>query len=104
MLPSPTADATRLTGLNRTATQAKIPGTLVSQEVGIAAVRPASGFLQIVSRQENHGVGHCGGLFIFIGADAETEWLPPDIARNPRGYSLRTRLIFILVRIRLRHA
>jgi thioredoxin reductase (NADPH) len=30
----------------------------------------------------------CGGLFIFIGADAETEWLPADIARDPRGYVL----------------
>jgi thioredoxin reductase (NADPH) len=30
----------------------------------------------------------CGGLFIFIGADAETDWLPPDIARNSRGYVL----------------
>lgn len=30
----------------------------------------------------------CGGLFIFIGADAETDWLPPDIARDPRGYVL----------------
>jgi thioredoxin reductase (NADPH) len=28
----------------------------------------------------------CGGLFIFIGADAETEWLPADIARDARGY------------------
>jgi thioredoxin reductase (NADPH) len=30
----------------------------------------------------------CGGLFIFIGADAETDWLPPDIARDSRGYVL----------------
>jgi thioredoxin reductase (NADPH) len=30
----------------------------------------------------------CGGLFIFIGADAETDWLPPDIARDARGYVL----------------
>jgi thioredoxin reductase (NADPH) len=30
----------------------------------------------------------CGGLFIFIGADAETTWLPPDIARDKRGYVL----------------
>jgi thioredoxin reductase (NADPH) len=30
----------------------------------------------------------CGGLFIFIGADAETGWLPADIARDPRGYVL----------------
>ncbi|HVN00994.1 MAG TPA: FAD-dependent oxidoreductase [Caulobacteraceae bacterium] len=30
----------------------------------------------------------CGGLFIFIGADAETRWLPPEIARDERGYIL----------------
>ena len=29
-----------------------------------------------------------GGLFIFIGADAETAWLSPEIARDPRGYVL----------------
>ena len=28
------------------------------------------------------------GLFIFIGADAETEWLPPDIAVDQKGYVL----------------
>ena len=26
-----------------------------------------------------------GGLFIFIGADAETGWLPPEIALDPNG-------------------
>jgi thioredoxin reductase (NADPH) len=30
----------------------------------------------------------CGGLFVFIGADAETEWLPAEIARDERGYVL----------------
>lgn len=30
----------------------------------------------------------CGGLFVFIGADAETGWLPEEIARNGRGYVL----------------
>lgn len=35
-----------------------------------------------VSRQD------CGGLFIFIGADAETGWLPADIVRDGRGYVL----------------
>jgi thioredoxin reductase (NADPH) len=30
----------------------------------------------------------CAGLFVFIGADAETAWLPPEIARDPRGYVL----------------
>jgi thioredoxin reductase (NADPH) len=29
-----------------------------------------------------------GGLFLFIGADAETDWLPPEIALDPRGYVL----------------
>ena len=29
-----------------------------------------------------------GGLFIMIGADAETAWLPPEIALNQRGYVL----------------
>jgi thioredoxin reductase (NADPH) len=27
-------------------------------------------------------------LFVFIGADAETEWLPTEIARDVRGYVL----------------
>ncbi len=30
----------------------------------------------------------CGGLFIFIGADAETGWLPAEITRDGRGYVL----------------
>jgi thioredoxin reductase (NADPH) len=29
-----------------------------------------------------------GGLFVFIGADAETGWLPPEIALDRRGYVL----------------
>jgi thioredoxin reductase (NADPH) len=37
---------------------------------------------QEVRRQE------CGGVFCFIGADAETEWLPKEIARDARGYVL----------------
>src|SRR4029453_4830735 len=28
----------------------------------------------------------CGGVFVFIGADAETGWLPEAIARDNRGY------------------
>ena len=37
---------------------------------------------QAVSRHD------CGGLFVFIGADAETQWLPEDIARDARGFVL----------------
>jgi thioredoxin reductase (NADPH) len=29
-----------------------------------------------------------GGVFIFIGADAETSWLPPEIALDDDGYVL----------------
>lgn len=29
-----------------------------------------------------------GGLFVFIGADAETSWLPPEIALSDKGYVL----------------
>jgi thioredoxin reductase (NADPH) len=29
-----------------------------------------------------------GGLFVFIGADAHTEWLPPEIALDDRGFVL----------------
>ena len=43
MLPSPTAAATRLTGLKRTSPQAKMPGTLVSSRYGSRLVRPAAG-------------------------------------------------------------
>ncbi len=31
---------------------------------------------------------NCSGLFVFIGADAETQWLPPEVARSNRGYVL----------------
>ncbi len=37
---------------------------------------------QALSRHE------CGGLFVFIGADAETRWLPEEIARDARGFVL----------------
>jgi thioredoxin reductase (NADPH) len=30
----------------------------------------------------------CGAVFVFIGADAETGWLPEAIARDERGYVL----------------
>ena len=30
----------------------------------------------------------CSGLFVFIGADAATGWLPTEIARDARGYIL----------------
>ena len=37
---------------------------------------------QAVTRHE------CGGVFVFIGADADTEWLPAEVARDKNGYVL----------------
>ena len=39
----------------------------------------------------DHGAGKterraAAGLFVFIGADASTDWLPPEIARDALGY------------------
>ncbi len=59
-----------------------------------AEVRAAHGETHLTSidiRDATTGSTHradCGGLFVFIGADAETDWLPDAIARDARGYVL----------------
>ncbi len=64
-------------------------GVLLNSEVravhgdgNLTAIDVLDGASKAVRRVE------CGGLFLFIGADAETDWLPPDIARDARGYVL----------------
>ena len=54
----------------------------VHGEEALEAVEVRSGANGAVTRQES------GGLFVFIGADAETRWLPPEIALDARGYVL----------------
>jgi thioredoxin reductase (NADPH) len=48
--------------------------------------------LTAIDISDNAGAGvsrhDCGGLFVFIGADAETGWLPEEIACDGRGYVL----------------
>jgi thioredoxin reductase (NADPH) len=64
-------------------------GVLLSSEV--AAVHGDGHLAAIDIRNCVSGdVGRvdCGGLFIFIGADAQTEWMPASIARDARGYVL----------------
>ncbi len=51
-------------------------------ETHLTAIDLHDGASANVQRQD------CGGLFVFIGADAETGWLPEDIARDARGYLL----------------
>ena len=59
---------------------AEVAGVFGDASLEAIAVREvASGH---VSRHD------AGGLFIFIGADAETGWLPPEIALDHRGFVL----------------
>jgi len=56
---------------------------------GAAMQQGASGSYVYVVKADNTVSRHpCGGLFVFIGADAETTWLPTEIARDRRGYVL----------------
>ncbi|WP_225033449.1 MULTISPECIES: NAD(P)/FAD-dependent oxidoreductase [Paraburkholderia] len=57
----------------------------------VTAVRGESRLSEICLRDGSHGEESwkaCGGLFVFIGADAETGWLPMEIARDQRGFVL----------------
>ena len=54
----------------------------VHGDVELKAIDIRDGSSDAVRRVE------CGGLFVFIGADAETGWLPTEIARDVRGYVL----------------
>jgi len=45
--------------------------------------------IDIVDRQAQSVTRHhCGGLFVFIGADADTGWLPQEVVRDKNGYLL----------------
>jgi len=45
--------------------------------------------IDIADRRDQTVTRHaCGGLFVFIGADADTGWLPDDVARDKNGYVL----------------
>lgn len=45
--------------------------------------------IDIVDRRQQTATRHaCGGLFVFIGADADTGWLPEQVARDKNGYVL----------------
>ena len=45
--------------------------------------------IDIVDRGQGTVTRHeCGGLFVFIGADADTGWLPTEVVRDKNGYVL----------------
>lgn len=54
----------------------------VHGNTNLTAVEIRNSESNVIRRHES------SGLFVFIGADAETKWLPEDIARDARGYVL----------------
>jgi thioredoxin reductase (NADPH) len=67
------------------------PNVVVEVGAEVAAVHGDAQLEEIEIRDRATGERarcECGGLFIFIGADADTAWLPPEIAVDDRGYVL----------------
>jgi thioredoxin reductase (NADPH) len=67
------------------------PNIVVSLGTEVAAVHGDVRLEAIdIADRRTSSITNCtsGGLFIFIGADADTAWLPPEIARDARGYVL----------------
>lgn len=62
---------------------------LVQSEVKAAHGEGQLEAIDIFDRASGATARHnCGGLFVFIGADAETQWLPPEVSRSDKGYVL----------------
>jgi thioredoxin reductase (NADPH) len=67
------------------------PNIAVALGTEVAGVHGTTSLEEVSLRERADGtvVRHpCGGLFVFIGADAETGWLPREIALDARGYVL----------------
>jgi thioredoxin reductase (NADPH) len=72
----------QLRGKSNVAVQLRSEVVGAHGDTHLTAIDIRDGLSTEVSRHD------CGGLFVFIGADAETEWLPTEIARDVRGYVL----------------
>ena len=74
--------------IDQIAGKSNISARLSAEVVGARGADHLEG-IDILDRQTGAVTRHdCGGLFVFIGADAETGWLPEEIARDERGYVL----------------
>jgi thioredoxin reductase (NADPH) len=63
--------------------------TLLDSEVTAAYGDVSLEELDVRNRISEETTRHSsGGLYVFIGADAQTHWLPPEIALNEHGYVL----------------
>jgi thioredoxin reductase (NADPH) len=72
----------QLRGKSNIAVQLRSEIHAVHGDTHLTAIDIRDGASKAVRRQV------CGGLFVFIGADADTGWLPAEIARDARGYVL----------------
>ena len=72
----------QIAGKDNIKTQLQSEVKAVHGEANLTAIEILDNAANVVLRRD------CGGLFVFIGADAETQWLPDDIARDARGYVL----------------
>jgi thioredoxin reductase (NADPH) len=77
--------------IKQLATRANIAVEARSEVVGLRGERHLEA-IEVADRATGvTTVRATDALFIFIGADAETAWLPPEIARDERGYILTGR-------------
>jgi thioredoxin reductase (NADPH) len=72
----------QLCGKSNIATQLRSEVQAVYGDTNLTAIDIRDNATKTVGRHD------CGGLFVFIGADAETDWLPTEIARDSHGYVL----------------
>jgi thioredoxin reductase (NADPH) len=66
------------------------PNILVEPRTQVIAVEGGNGHLEriTVCTSEGKEVRNAGSLFIFIGAEPRTEWLPRGLARDSKGFVL----------------
>ena len=75
--------------VDQLATRSNIEARFGAEVVGRARRRARSRRSTSTTRATGETTRHeSGGLYIFIGADAETGWLPPEIALDQRGFVL----------------
>jgi thioredoxin reductase (NADPH) len=81
-LTHPTGSLDQLAARSNIRTMYRTEVVAAHGDVSLVAVDVRNGATTETTRLES------GGAFIFIGADAETAWLPPEIALDRHGYVL----------------
>jgi thioredoxin reductase (NADPH) len=83
--------------IDQLATKANIRIETMSEVVG-AEGKDCLEFITVANRRSGTSERRaCAGLFVFIGARAEVDWLPPDVIRDEWGYVCTGRDVMDLV-------